>query len=221
MLAIVLARRPWREYDENITLFTAGLGKVEVLARGSKKIVSKNSAALEPYFLIEAEIIPGKDIIHLGSVEPINSFKNIRGSLEKSLAASYAVTSLCKLMQSPEPDKEVFYLLASWLEFLNQKSIAYRTIYLDAFMAKLFAYLGWDISHEEKVGGLINSNIKYLISNSWKKLLEWSMSQSERDVLHKNVFELLSYYGEVKIVDWSSARFLQWALWFIVDNLID
>ena len=77
MLSIVLARRDFKENDQIISLFTEEKGKMEVLARGVKKIVSKNSAFLEPFFLVEAEIIPGKEVFHLGSVQPVNSFKKL------------------------------------------------------------------------------------------------------------------------------------------------
>ena len=43
MQAIVLTRRIVRETDERITLFTNELGKIEALARGSKKIANSNT----------------------------------------------------------------------------------------------------------------------------------------------------------------------------------
>ena len=42
MYAIVLMRRDFRENDQIITFYTKDNGKVEVLARGVKKIISKN-----------------------------------------------------------------------------------------------------------------------------------------------------------------------------------
>ena len=62
MLAFVLSRRDFREYDQSISLYTLEKGRLEVLARGVKKILSKNAAHLEPFCLIEAEIIQGKEI---------------------------------------------------------------------------------------------------------------------------------------------------------------
>ena len=48
MLAIVLSRRAWREYDELISLYTYDRGRVEALAKSSKKLTSKQSAFFEP-----------------------------------------------------------------------------------------------------------------------------------------------------------------------------
>ena len=89
MQSIVLSRRDFRENDQVVSFYTLEQGKVEVLARGVKKILSKNAAFLEPFCFVEAEIIAGKEIMHLGSVQPINIFKNIRADFHKSLAAGY------------------------------------------------------------------------------------------------------------------------------------
>ena len=42
MLAIVLSRRDFREFDQIVSLYTKEKGKLEVLARGVKKITSKH-----------------------------------------------------------------------------------------------------------------------------------------------------------------------------------
>ncbi|MFZ2978199.1 MAG: DNA repair protein RecO, partial [Candidatus Magasanikiibacteriota bacterium] len=69
MKAIVLSRRDFREADQIISLYTLEKGKMEILARGIKKITSKNSAHLEPFSLVEAEIIFGKELNYLGAVQ--------------------------------------------------------------------------------------------------------------------------------------------------------
>ena len=46
------------ENDQIISLYTLEKGKQEVLARGVKKITSKNSAHLEPFSFVEVEIVP-------------------------------------------------------------------------------------------------------------------------------------------------------------------
>ena len=48
MQAIVLSRRDFREFDQMISLYTREQGKLELLARGLKKVTSKNAAHLEP-----------------------------------------------------------------------------------------------------------------------------------------------------------------------------
>jgi DNA repair protein RecO (recombination protein O) len=52
MMAIVLSRRDFRENDQMIVLYTLEKGKIEALAKGIKKTVSKNAAFLEPFFFV-------------------------------------------------------------------------------------------------------------------------------------------------------------------------
>ena len=61
MLSIVLNRHDFRENDQMVSLYTKERGKVAVLAKGIKKITSKNSASLMPFSLLEADILPGKE----------------------------------------------------------------------------------------------------------------------------------------------------------------
>ena len=78
MKAIVLSRRDFREYDQIVSVYTKDLGKQDLLARGIKKITSKNSAYLELFSFVDIEIIKGKELDYIGSVQPVNYFKNIR-----------------------------------------------------------------------------------------------------------------------------------------------
>ena len=91
MEAIVLSSRDFREFDQIISLYTKEQGKLELLARGVKKIISKNSAHLEPFSNVFIEIAKGKEIDHLTKVVPIMFFPNIRKDLSKSLSAGYLV----------------------------------------------------------------------------------------------------------------------------------
>jgi len=77
MYAFVLRRNNIRENDQLVSLYTWEKGKVEALARGVKKTISKNAAYLEPFFLIEAEILPKKETYQLVKAVPLYCYKNI------------------------------------------------------------------------------------------------------------------------------------------------
>lgn len=142
MLSIILCRRNFREYDQLITLYTAERGKVEVLARGVKKITSKNTAHLEPYFLADVEVVPGKDILHLTKVQPVQIFKNIRCNLEKISMVGYALNLMDAFVQSGEKDIKLFGLLRNWLEFVDStENVDLALLY--SFTFKLLFLLGF------------------------------------------------------------------------------
>lgn len=201
MLSIVLTRRDWREADQIISLYTLEHGKIEVLARGVKKILSKNSAYLEPGCLLEAEVIAGKEVNHLGSVEPINIFKNIRANLLPSLMSAYAANLVNKITHAGEADKNVFLLIKSWLEFLDI-TLLVNIIILDAFILKLYSLLGFNIAYSEKGESDLKKLLAFLLNASFSKINSIKFSGAEYKQLHKMILEFVIYHSERRILDW-------------------
>ncbi|MFA7654192.1 MAG: DNA repair protein RecO [Candidatus Magasanikbacteria bacterium] len=192
MQSIILSRRDFKENDQIISLYTFEHGKVEALARGVKKILSKNSAALEPFCFVEAEIIPGKkDLAYLGSVTPINIFKNIRADLAKSLMAGYVVKLLDKLIHPNEPDKRIFELLKSWLAWSDIRGCHPErsegsTSAVEAFVAKLLYILGFSADN-------------IFVKKSWEEIAKMSFDKK----VHDKIYHDLVFNTEVKIKDWA------------------
>lgn len=142
MQAIVLSRRDWREYDQLVTLYTRESGKVDVLARGVKKSISKNAAYLESFFLIEADIVPGKDRSHLTKVVPLQCFEHIPESLEAMQLLGYSLLLVNEMVSIGESDPALFDLLHEWLIFLNSEP-APALASSDIFILKLWGRLGF------------------------------------------------------------------------------
>lgn len=142
MLAIVLSRRDFREFDQLVSLYTEEQGKVEPLARGIKKITAKNAAALEPFALLEAEIAPGREIDHLTRAQTRENFVNIRQELAKTALASFALKLMDSLVGQKAPDPRIFELLLGLLRFIDRAAEA-RFSLLDAFALKLCGCLGF------------------------------------------------------------------------------
>ena len=104
MHAIVLKRREYKEYDQIISLYTKDEGKLELLTKGVKRIISKNSGNLLVGSLVDIEIAKGKEINYLTKVQSIDIFKKSRNDLLKSLAIKYIVELVDKLTkQKGEP----------------------------------------------------------------------------------------------------------------------
>lgn len=141
MLAIVLSRRDFRECDQIISLYTEEKGKLDLIARGVKKITAKNAAHLEPFSFVHIDIAHGKEIDYLTTVQPIDIFSSIRQDLRKSMMAGFVVFILDRLLQTGEPDKKIFELLKTWLKFLDKNKIVVH-LFVDAFVIKLLAHLG-------------------------------------------------------------------------------
>lgn len=206
MLTIVLSRRDFREADQIISCYTKAKGKVELLARGVKKITSKNSAHLEPFSLVDIEIAPGKGIDHLTKVQPINYFVNIRNDLQKSLSAGCVVSLLDKVLHVCEKDERIFELLLSWLDFVNQcnpDSFQSKSMLLiDGFIVKLLNCLGYDITQVSGLDLGLKKNLELLKNNDWDLKNDLQIEKGECEKLHEFIYNFLVERLERKVVDW-------------------
>ncbi|PIZ95142.1 MAG: DNA repair protein RecO [Candidatus Magasanikbacteria bacterium CG_4_10_14_0_2_um_filter_37_12] len=142
MRAIVLARRDFRENDQVITVYTTERGKLDLVARGIKKIIAKNSAHLEPFSFVDIDITIGKEADYVTKVHPVDFFVPIRSDLNKSLMSQYLLSLVSKLLNVGEEDKRIFDLLISWFRFVNSTEFS-GVILLDAFVMQFFALLGF------------------------------------------------------------------------------
>ena len=149
MLAIVLARKNWREFDQMASLYTRELGKVEVLAKGIKKITSKNSSNLEILSLAEVEIAQGKEVDHLTKVQSVKIFKNIYSDFDKIFIANYAAKLVDANILAQEKDESVFNLIISFLEFLNSAKQINSLNLATGFIFKLWHCLGFSVEEEK------------------------------------------------------------------------
>lgn len=142
MQAIVLARRNFRENDQVISLFTREKGKITALARGVKKIVSKNSAFLEPFFFVEAEVLPGREVRHLTKATGVKSYRNIRADFRKSVIAGKAAVFIDRLVQDDQNEPAIFSLLERWLNFIDENNTG--TGHYFGLIVRLFKILGYE-----------------------------------------------------------------------------
>mgnify|MGYP001560461512 CR=1 FL=1 len=149
MLAIVLARKNWREFDQMISLYTREQGKVEGLAKGIKKMISKNSSNLEILSLVEIEIAQGKEVDHLTKVQSIKIFKNIFSDFDKIFLANYVVKLADANILTQERDENIFNLIVSFLEFLNSAEKVNSLNLSTGFIFKLWHCLGFGVEEEK------------------------------------------------------------------------
>ncbi len=143
MYGIVLGRRDFRESDQIISILTAEEGKREYVARGVKKIVSKNTAHLEPCSLISFGTAEGKkEFAYLTNVQPVEGFFQLRTSLRKLHIVGYSLDALLTMLRDGEEDTELYHLFLSYVRFLNNADRV-RLLLLDTFLIKIFTHFGY------------------------------------------------------------------------------
>lgn len=117
--ALILNRQPYREYDSLVTVYTPDFGKLNLVARGTKKLQSKLAGHIEPLTLADIMIISGKGFDYLGSAVGREIYSDIRYDLNKLYYAGQVLKIFNRLVKEGEAEISLFFLLADWLEVLN------------------------------------------------------------------------------------------------------
>ena len=142
MLAIVLSRRDWREFDQIITFYSSEQGKVDLIARGIKKSISKNSPTLEVGNIVAVETVGGRDSQYVTSTEPYRMLARARLDLGHNILVVSGLYLVEKLVAGTVADERVFDLLTSWLEFVDVIERPARLL-LSGLLLQLLKELGF------------------------------------------------------------------------------
>src|SRR3989339_1111881 len=91
---IILKRQVFREDDLLVTVYSKEKGKLTLLARGAKKVLSKLAGHLEPVSLSYLNAVDGRAIDQLIGAEMIECFGAIKNDLDKLSAAGWLLNLL-------------------------------------------------------------------------------------------------------------------------------
>ncbi len=117
--ALILNSKPFSENGSKVTVYSENFGKLELIARGTKKIKSKLACHLEPISLSDIMAVKGRRHNYIGAVESENCYADIKNDFDKIKAAGEAVKVFNLIIKSGERDREIFYLLKNYFDFLN------------------------------------------------------------------------------------------------------
>jgi DNA repair protein RecO (recombination protein O) len=118
---IILNRFDFRENDSRIICYSEDRGKLELVARGAKKLKSKSSGHIEPLTLSNIMVVKGKDVNYAGTATGENFYSNIKEDLDKIFIASQAMSLVDKMTRVGEIDdhEKIFNLLKGFLDNLE------------------------------------------------------------------------------------------------------
>ena len=142
---IILDKKPFREYDVKVTVFSFEKGKLELVVRGAKRLKSKLAGHLEPITLSNIMAIRGRRFDYAGSAFGESYFPNIKSNLDKLYSAGRAFMIFKKIVKDGERDYKLFKLLGSFLEVLDHNmlpAVGYELL-VNFFILKLMVSLGY------------------------------------------------------------------------------
>ncbi|WP_409178289.1 DNA repair protein RecO [Brevibacillus fortis] len=119
---IVIRSVDYGESSKVVTLFTRENGKLGVMARGAKKTKSRLAAVSQlfshSYYLCKAG--PGTGMPDLSQGDMLDSFRDMRQSLNATAYAAYIAELLDRLTQEREPNPYLFQLLLHTFRYLDE-----------------------------------------------------------------------------------------------------
>lgn len=126
------------EADRFLTLFTQQNGKIEVLAKGVRKITSKRASHIELLNLINFQSIQGKKNLILTEVQMIDSFEERRETLQQC----EVIFLICELIERLCPFGAVNYELFSHVkDFLDNGNFSKEALL--EFETDMLVHLGF------------------------------------------------------------------------------
>ena len=142
--AIVLKREPWSENDTRVVLYTKEHGKLDLIARGTRKIKSKLAGHLEPFCLSNIMVVHGKSYNYIGAAVSENCYSNIKQDLDKLIQVGQALNILNSLIKENLKDESIYDILAAYLKTINQKLLdsSMTELLTSFFILKLLVLMG-------------------------------------------------------------------------------
>lgn len=148
MEGIVLSSREYREHDAILSVLCKEEGVQSFVARGLRKLSSKNAAATQvlTHANFYVDYHERKTMHGMRTADIIESYRTIREDLEKQAIASV----LCECIQKAELEEDAFSFLLTALNFLKNTKQPY------ALLALCFACINRWCGIEPYVDGCVH-----------------------------------------------------------------
>ena len=134
------------EADVFFTGFTRDFGRVEVVGRAIRKIISKLRAGIGLFYLSEIEFIQGKTHKTLTDAVVLEKFENIRKDLKKLKIAFEISEALDEFLRFEEKDERLWHLIVETFTLLNDKGLTESnrlSLLFHYFLWNFFSILGY------------------------------------------------------------------------------
>ena len=152
------------EADRFVTIFTRNNGKIEVLAKGVRKITSRRASQMELLNLINFNSVKTSKNFILTEVDLLNSFEKSRRTLEECQTFFLICELIDNLCPFGQVNEELFELVGEYLDagkFTDDNLLSFET--------KILMTLGyWNIEKKFKNEKEITNYIESIIEKKIK-----------------------------------------------------
>lgn len=117
---IILRRRDLGEADRIVTILTAELGKLRVVAKGSRRTSSKLAGHLEPFCASRLLIARTRGLDIISQAESIETFQSLRLKESSIATAGYLAELVDALVPEDERHEEAYELLFAAFRLIDE-----------------------------------------------------------------------------------------------------
>lgn len=161
--AVILNHQPIGEADSQFILFTNQLGKIQAVARGERKILSKMRGGLGLFSWSEVELIRGYRQPIITSARPKMLFPNLSRDWSKFVVAQRMSREIEALTPWNLPDENTWFIYLGALDALNLIKSHHQRLYY-YFLWTLINSWGYQINlhHCARCGNKLQSETFFL-----------------------------------------------------------
>ena len=125
---IVLKTMPYKEADKLVTVYSYDYGKITLVAKGTKKLTSKNAPSIQSLTYSEFIINLKKGLCPLIKGTALNYYRHIKDSIEYEIVADYLLEYYYRYVEENSPSKAAYQFLETMLSALDE-GYSYLTVY--------------------------------------------------------------------------------------------
>ena len=121
--AIVLRSIRYGEADRILHLYTAERGRVNAIAKGSRRPKSRFGGRLEPFFRLDLMLHEGRsDLCTVTGAHTVDGYPALRSDGGSIDSAARACDAVLRLLDVSEPNRPAYNLLCRYLSLLDAES---------------------------------------------------------------------------------------------------
>ena len=191
---IVLRTRNLGEADRIITLYTREQGKVDCVARGSRRARSRLMGGTQLFTHGRYMLFSGRSLDSLNNAEIKQSFAKLREDLVKLGYASYLAELLDVATEPGEPSEDIFHMILD--AFLGlERDVTPGTV-ARWFEFRLMALLGYEPELEQCVacGGSVAGEVRFSSKEGGLLCSECVGRDRSAIALRRSTVELLKHF---------------------------
>ncbi len=143
--AVVLAITDYGEADRQYTIYSNDHGKLQVIAKGAKKVLSKVHPHLPLGSVVEMMIATGRVFDRVATAHVVARYSAIASDASAMIIASYFFDVVDALVMRQAPDRDVFTIVVDFLERLDKAENAdQKLLVLNHSLRILLQSLGYE-----------------------------------------------------------------------------